>query len=212
MSFVKSYTAKNGKNAVFEIKSAQSKDSTVIKFPAFLTSFTNSFSSNWSEEQVYGRIDPIGTFQGTKRTINIGFDIIAYDIAEARSNINVINAVTDMLYPSYNDVSVANFTKKAEGQDDQLIRSGNALILSKSPLVEIKFANLIQEEGGFLLGWITAWSANPVLEMGMFTPNAGEFLPKVYNATINFTPQHRKDLAYNRDATVNAKFPYDGGS
>ena len=81
MSFVRTYTAENGKNAVFEIKSAQSKDSVVMRFPAFLTSFTNSFSSNWSEEQVYGRIDPIGTFQGTKRTINIGFDIIAYDVA-----------------------------------------------------------------------------------------------------------------------------------
>lgn len=212
MSFVKTYTAENGKNAVFEIKSAQSKDSAVIKFPAFLTSFTNSFSSNWSKEHVYGRIDPIGTFQGTDRKISIGFDIIAYDVAEARSNINAINAVVDMLYPSYNDVSAGNFTKKVEGQDDQLIRSGNALILSKSPLVEIKFANLIQEEGGFLLGWIESWSANPVLEMGMFTPNPGEFLPKVYNATIDFTPQHRKDLAYNRDAGVNAKFPYDGGS
>jgi hypothetical protein len=205
MGFKTTYT--NGKEANLKIRSAQDKNKTTYLFPAFLTSFTNSFSSNWSEEQVYGRIDPIGTFQGTKRTINIGFDIIAYDIAEARSNILAIDAVTQMLYPSYNDVGLVS------GESG---KNGNALILSKSPLVEIKFANLIHDFGsgddGFLLGWITSWSANPVLDMGMFTPNAGEFLPKVYNATLDFTPQHRGDLAFNSENAAKAKFPYDGGS
>ena len=203
MGFKTTYT--NNKQANLEIKSAQSKGG-VIKFPAFLTSLTNSFSSNWSEEQVYGRIDPIGTFQGTKRTINIGFDIIACDAAEAKSNIEAINAVTQMLYPSYNDVGEVT---KDSG------KNGNALILSKSPLVEIRFANLIRDFGqgnGFLLGWIGSWAANPVLEMGMFTPKPGEFLPKVYNATLDFTPQHRGDLAFNSTNKAKANFPYDGGS
>jgi len=195
MSFVKSYIADNAKKAVLEIKSAQDP-TLIVKFPAFLTSFTNSFSSNWSEEQVYGRIDPIGTFQGTKRTINVGFDIISYDEKDARENMKMVNKISRMLYPSYS-------------------KSGNALVLSKAPLVFIKFGNLIQENndnGNFLLGWFGSWSANPVLEMGMFTPKAGEFLPKVYNATFDFTPQHTQDLAFNKGATGNpAKFPFDGG-
>lgn len=214
MSFVKSYTADNAKKAILEIKSAQSKGN-VIKFPAFLTSLTNSFSSNWSEEQVYGRIDPIGTFQGTKRSINIGFDIIAYNEKEARENMKKINELTQMLYPSYNDVSTSNVTRKLADGTEQIIKNGNALILSKSPLVEIKFANLIKDFGStdeFLLGWISSWSANPVLDMGMFTPNPGEFLPKVYNATLDFTPQHRGDLAFDSKDAAKAKFPYDGGS
>ena len=46
----------------------------------------------------------------------------------------------------------------------------------------------------------------------MFTPSAGMFYPKVYNATLDFTPQHRQDLAFNKGASGNpAKFPYDGG-
>ena len=81
MGFKTTYT--NDKTANLQIKSAQG--GSTFLFPAFLTSFTNSFSSNWSEEQVYGRIDPIGTFQGTKRRINIGFDIIAYDESEAKA-------------------------------------------------------------------------------------------------------------------------------
>jgi len=193
MSLKKSYVS--NKTAEIVIRSAQD-NTTEVKFPAFVTSFTNSFSSNWSEEQVYGRIDPIGTFQGTKRRINLGFDIVGQSLAEAKENMENINTLTKILYPSYNDV------------DD----GGNALILSKSPLVYIRFGNLIQEDSGFLLGWISTWSANPVLDMGMFTPSAGMFFPKVYNASLDFTPQHRKDLAFDRESGSNPKFPYDGGT
>jgi len=194
MSLKTNYTS--NKKALLEIRSAQDK-TVKVEFPAFLTSFTNSFSSNWSEEQVYGRQDPIGTFQSTKRSINVGFDIISYNADEARENLLMINMVTRMLYPSYSSTGT------------------NALVLSKAPLVEIKFGNLIQEQNGsdnFLLGWIGTWAANPALDMGMFTPKAGEFLPKVYNATLDFTPQHRQDLAFNKGTAGNPnKFPYDGG-
>lgn len=197
MSFKATYSGANGKSAILQIRSAQ-KNSVKVELPAFLTSLTDSFSSSWNEEQVYGRIDPIGTFQGTKRSIQVGLDIIAYDIADARSNLKMINTLTSMLYPSYSDVN-------QEG-------GKNALILSKSPLVEMKFGNLIHENNSFLLGWITTFSANPVLDMGMFTPKAGEFLPKVHNVSLSFSPQHRIDLAFDKSGAAKAKFPYDGGS
>lgn len=197
------------KEAVLKIKSAQGGE--IIKFPAFLTSFTNSFQSNWNEERVYGRIDPIGTFQSTKRSINIVFDIVAYDEKAARINISNINAVSTMLYPSYSDASGENFQRGVDDDGNPLITtSGNALTISKAPLVEMKFGNLIQDGGGFLLGWIGTWSANPVLDMGMYTPRPGVFLPKVYNATLDFTPQHRGDLAFNSSSMTKAKFPYSG--
>jgi hypothetical protein len=190
MSFITEY--KNDKMAILKIASAQGK--LEVEFPAFLTTLTNSFSSNWSEEQVYGRQDPIGTFQSTKRKINVGFDIVAGNLDEAKKNINMINRVSRMLYPSYT------------GSDS------NALVLSKVPLVTIQFGNLLHENNGPLLGWIGSWSANPVLEMGMFTPSKGKFFPKVYNATIDFTPQHKQDLAFNAGQNGNpTKFPYDGG-
>ena len=201
MSFKTSYVS--NKSAEIFIRSAQNP-SKVVSFPAFVTSFTNSFSSQWNEEQVYGRIDPIGTFQGTKRSISLGFDIVSYDADEARGNMKSINAMTQMLYPSYAEVQ-----QELSGGVNR-----NALILSKAPLVEIKFANLIKDFGsekGWLLGWIGTWSANPVLEMGMFTPNKTELLPKVYNASLDFTPQHRGDLKFNSTEKSKAKFPYDGG-
>lgn len=198
MSFKTTYSA--NKKAILEVRSAQDNN-VKVELPAFLNSLTDSFASSWSEEQVYGRIDPIGTFQGTKRSIQIGIDIIGYDIADAKSNLKKINTLTRMLYPSYTDV----------GQH----KGPNALVLSKSPLVEIKFGNLIQDQSGkdrFLLGWFSSFAANPVLEMGMFTDKVGEFLPKVHNVSMSFTPQHRGDLGFNSKSQTKTKFPYDGGS
>ena len=44
------------------------------RFPAFLTDFSQTFTPKWNEEEVYGRMDPITTFQGTKRQIDFSFD------------------------------------------------------------------------------------------------------------------------------------------
>ena len=49
----------------------------VVAFKAFLTSFSQNFQSSWNQESVYGRIDPIATFDNTTRTINVAWDIPA---------------------------------------------------------------------------------------------------------------------------------------
>ena len=56
-----------------------------VSFFAFITSFSDNVTSNWNEEQVYGRQDPIGTFQSTTRKISLGFDLPAANLAEAMS-------------------------------------------------------------------------------------------------------------------------------
>jgi hypothetical protein len=192
MSLEKEYVS--NKKAELIIKSAQGDLS--VSFPAFLTAFNNSFTSTWNEELVYGRQDPIGTFQGTKRTISLGFDIIASNQSEAEENLKKINILTRMLYPSY------------AGSDDG---NRSALSLAKAPLVTLQFGNLIQEVNSPLLGWINNWSANPAIDMGMFTGAPGMFYPKVFNATLDFSPQHRQLLNFNSGSTSSpVNFPYKG--
>ena len=179
--------------AEIQIRSAM-KNATSVKFLAFISSFNDSFASQWSSESVYGRQDPIGTFQGTTRVITLGFDIVAFSREDAKNNMKNINTLTNMLYPTYN----------------QITPESNALSLSQSPLVEMKFANLIQENSDFLLGWISSFSANPVIDMGMFS-DSGKLFPKVYNASITFNPQHKNQLGFTKtNTTGQAKFPYDG--
>ena len=43
-----------------------------VEFPAFLTDFSQNFEPTWNTEDVFGRMDSIATYQGTKRTISLG--------------------------------------------------------------------------------------------------------------------------------------------
>ena len=69
-----------------------------------------------------GRMDPIATYQGTKRTMSLGFDVPAGSLAAAQGNLARCAELVKMVYPIYNEKG----------------------ILSKPPLVRIRFANLIR--------------------------------------------------------------------
>lgn len=207
IDYIKDYANKSGGLIKIQSMIAQGRQS--FEFYAFVTSFSDNMTSNWNEEQVYGRPDPIGTFQSTSRKISLAFDIPSKDLAMAKGNLQNISGVKRFMYPAYSSTSTP-------ASDDTPEVTTNALSLAKSPLVRLKFANLIQNhKGDGLLGWINSFSANPVIDMGMF--NEGSMLyPKVYNATIDFTPQHEFDLGFkSSDGTgINtgsfASFPYGG--
>lgn len=204
-SYIDNYATTSG--ALIEISGVIPNAS--VNFNAFVTSFSDNLTSNWNEEQVYGRQDPIGTFQSTTRKISLGFDLPAASLAEAQKNLTKINEVKQFMYPAYH----TNIAPPAGS-----VVTRNALSLAKSPLVRLKFANLIQngDDKTGLLGWIGSFSATPVIDMGMFNA-AQQLFPKVYNVSLDFTPQHEYDLGWN--STGNnpvdpkfTKFPYDGGT
>ena len=90
---------------------------TSVRFPAFLTQFEDQWSSEWNEETVFGRMDPISTFKRTMRKINLGWEIAAESGAQARENIANISALIQMLYPSYDrgePLGVAEMTAATE--------------------------------------------------------------------------------------------------
>ncbi len=152
------YAAASG--GLIEIESMIAKDNGISIFYAFITSFSDSMTSNWNEEQVYGRQDPIGTFQSTQRKISLGFDVPSANLDEAKENLDMINRVKQYMYPAYSTAATDETTT-------------NALSLAKSPLVRIKFANLLENgDGEGLLGWIGSFSATPVIDMGMFNEKA----------------------------------------
>jgi hypothetical protein len=107
-------------NAKLSIKSVVTN--TVVEFPAFLTDFSQTFDATWNTEDVFGRMDPIATYQGTKRTMSLGFDVPAGSVDAAISNLARCAELIKMVYPMYN----------------------NKGILSKPPLIRIRFANLIR--------------------------------------------------------------------
>ena len=207
ITYIKNYADKSG--GLIKITSMVAQGQQSFEFYAFVTSFSDSMTSNWNEEQVYGRPDPIGTFQNTTRKISLAFDIPSKDLSEAKSHLEYISGVKRFMYPAYSSTTVP-----ASGSTPEV--TTNALSLAKSPLVRLKFANLIQnDKGEGLLGWINSFSANPVMDMGMFNEGS-KLYPKVYNATIDFTPQHEFDLGFKASDGLGINtgsfesFPYGG--
>ena len=105
-------------------------------FLAYLTSFNQSFASTWNTEAVYGRVDPIGTFQGNQRSIQLSWDVPSKDLPDASANLKRFGNLAKLIYPSY---TAPNFGNPSE--------SINALTLGKPPLMRIKYANLLTSFG-----------------------------------------------------------------
>lgn len=215
------------------------------EFPAFLTDLSQNFSSNWSTEDVYGRNDPIATFQGTKRTISLAFDLPAGSLQDAKSNLDRCSNLTQMMYPGYHKTTKKTVTTTATSLEDVNVTDiadpeGNpgpgvasqrtvrtetenkltSLVLGRSPLVKVKFGNLIvANDGNGLLGWIGSLSWKPNLEMGMFVAKQGEFYPKVISLSFDLNVLHQTNVGQDKSSktdivngwlSTNKKWPFKG--
>ncbi len=178
----------NNQNATLIIKSMLTSDT--VEFPAFLTSFNQSFSSTWNEEEVYGRMDPIATFQNTRRSISIAFDLPCTDLPAAKLALTDCNRLSQFLYPGY--IKQSN----AAGQ-----------VISRPPLVSVKFANLISSGEGDpkepqidgLLGYLSGLEWAPVLDMGMYTDSEGNLYPKVVSLSFTLNVLHQGVKGYDEN-------------
>jgi len=180
----------------------------IVVFKAFLTSFSQNFQSTWNQEKVYGRIDPVATFDSTTRTINVAWDIPAYDFADAKNNLHKCATLVQMLYPSY--TGTAQGGSVTQGTQN----STNSNTMNKTPLIKLKYANLIANfsnngpnEG--LLGYITSVNWNPSLEAGMFVDNIGghQLYPKLIQLSCDFNVLHQDNIVLDGNVTQ-ANFPF----
>ena len=197
-----------------------------VHFKAFIQSFNETFSSDWSEEPVYGRADPIRMFKQTTRSITLSFLVPAATTGEGYENLAKIQKFITFLYPNYTDV-------------------GNALTISQSPLIRMKVMNLItnntitsspprrasrtrtiaedfERYGGAdnievpgLLGAITNVSINHNLDnpdFGVFHTAKGTVIPKAIEVTLDFKALHESPLGWSTNEQgvnfVNNAFPY----
>ena len=182
-----------------------------LQFKALITQFSDQYESSWKSEDVYGRNDPIENFQGTKRTITLGWDVIAASLEEAQLNLQKCGLLFAMLYPTYTD-------------------GNNAGSISTAPLFKVKFANLIQtaqayplekihkvatekitrvKTGSGLVCRLSGFTYEPDLEQGMFDPHAGILYPQAINLQTSLTIFHTHGLGW--DTAGNNRgfgFPY----
>ena len=98
-----------------------------VKFSNFaLTEFSDSLSTSWNKQEVYGRMDPIMNYQGTSRDISMGisFKSTSTDFMNARHA--EITKLMSFQYPTYEETD-------------------NAMAIQSPPLLRVSFANLISK-------------------------------------------------------------------
>ena len=173
-----------------------------IYFKAFITAFTETYSSDWNEEVVYGRADPIVLFKNTSRRVSITLNIPASAESEAFENLNKVGDLAKFLYPVYTNAN-------------------DATTISQSPLCRLKIMNILMNQesnnslsfanfrnnglnwgGAGILGAITSLSVNHNLdnpETGVIESGTGVILPKLIEIAIDFLVIHEHPLGWEPD-------------
>lgn len=192
----------------------------IIVFKAYIDDYQDKYDSDWNSTDVYGRMDPIHQFQGTKRVISLDWIVPSYSNAEARFNHGKCAELFAMLYPHYN-ASGAEFPSSATQ-------------ISTAPLFKVKLGNLIQDPGygegegtvedAGLVGAISGFTYAPNVEAGFiddqgdgsvtgrFNPGfKGQLYPKEVKLSMEFTVFHTNPLGYFQGSKRTPGFPYGGG-
>jgi hypothetical protein len=162
-------------------------------FVGALTGLDDSFTSEWKAESVYGRMDPISTFQRTGRVLNMSWTILNDDAIVGKQNMRQIQRLINFLYPSYDSAT------------------GGATTISAAPLLKLKFTNLVgdsrrQREG--LVGYAAGFNFKPNLEAGWVQSFKDDFIPQELEASLSFTVLHTTKLGWSGNKLRNNKFPY----
>jgi len=201
---------------IFHVPSGES-----VQFKAFVTQFDDQYQSDFGSEEVFGRMDTIQVYKGTKRQIGLSWDVPSASEFEAVQNMKKCSKLMNMLYPVY---------KKTKG-------SGK--VLNAPPVFKIKFANLIRDAGGAsygsggtastsgLFGTIAGFSYSPDMDSGYLevpvddNGNIGapgvhdiSLIPQTISLQCQFTVVHTHDLGYEESDTgsnvkqINQNFPF----
>lgn len=163
------------------------------RFIGSLTDYKDAFSSTWNSESVYGRMDPIPTFQRTGRVISVSWGILNESSEIGRDNMREVSKLINFLYPNYLD-------------------SSNATTISTAPLLRMEFANLANDsKGQGLVGYLNGFTYDPNLDAGWVKSGKGELIAQELQASIQFTVLHTDELGWNLKDPRTKGFPYNYG-
>lgn len=150
------------------------------------------FSSEWNEEPVYGRMDPISTFKHTSRKINLSWQILNEDARVGRDNMIEIQKLISFLYPNYYN------------------QSNNASTIAGGPILKLKFTNLVADptNGSGLVGYADGFTFDPDFDSGYAKASGRETITTLINANLNFTVLHTHKLGWTGKKRRVGSFPY----
>ena len=190
-----------------------------VRLYAAVESFTDSYSCNFNQETVFGRTDPLPSYQNTTRSISMQLVLVADNLGLGTKNLTDAKAIAAMLYPDYN-------------------KHGNQYVFSRAPVVQMRWVNMITDSEalnrqGMLAGTIGNYTFTPDPEAGYFEygPNSDAsvpdslmqpydydlqgskigLVPKVIRLSLDFAPLHQGTIGVlpDDDYAIGDRFAYD---
>lgn len=202
-----------------------------LTFKAMITQFEDQYSSEWTPETVFGRMDPIRNFKGTQRVITLGWDVVAGDLKEAKKNLEDCGILMAMLYPSYEsrDGTSSRSARQEVTEAQQIallnneksfLQGGNAANIKAAPLFQVKFANLISNAKNAaqsdsakngVIGSIDGLVYAPDVEQDFFAEGAGNLFPQTLRLSFSLHVAHDHALGWKAGEKKKQRqesFPY----
>ncbi len=181
-------------------KGASNAETRALYFPCIITQFKDNYETKWEEEDVYGRMDPIGSFGGIKRKVNLSFRVVSCSDQEAVDNMANLDSLIQYFFPVFSDE-----------------KEGNTSVIKKPPFFDLKMLNLVQStqvEGKGLQGYFLEHSIDTDVqsEENCFYIDEGAEFPALYytDYTINLSLRvlHEKPIGWYEDFDMPVKYPY----
>jgi hypothetical protein len=168
--------------------------------------FTNVITPNFTEQQVYGRNEPLVVYRNTTRTINFSFTM-----ASVGQSMNAINTFQTMVYPLYDNNNVVIGTPIFKIRYNNLIYDPN----TEDGLIGIiKDLNVGEQftYGRVLVGdvGIGAAAATSTTALGKIDNNSSIITYASMKVAFNFIPLPDKPIGYkaNEFSIQNRHYPF----
>jgi len=110
----------------------------IISFNAFLHQLTDTISPNYTGVQSYGRMDAVQVYQGTTRSLQVGFTIYATNREDFDSMWYKINKFVTLLYPQW-----TAGTMVSNGGDSKFYQPFSQVV-GASPIVRMRIGDIIK--------------------------------------------------------------------
>jgi hypothetical protein len=72
-----------------------------IYFRPFITRLSENFAPEWNMDKYFGRVDPVATYGGTNRTIQMGFKLVCFAPEDLPVIYQKLAWLRSMVYPQY---------------------------------------------------------------------------------------------------------------
>ena len=152
---------------------------------------SRTYSSKYNAEQVYGKMDPIVTFQNVNRTLKFAFQVQPIGDATpaaVTALANNVNLLATSLYPKY--------TAEAPGSPS---------IIKAPPFFRVRYDSMVGSFGNGLeqrglTGYITGLDiGTQKMSVNWAQGNNLKILPKIYEITFDFNVVHERKMGWYQD-------------